>query len=170
MKPKGTFQLRLIVPVLVLALVGTQFSYAQQAAVSSPPPAEAQDIPPMPPLATDKGTAPQSGATQSDPLPDSPGAVQSAQLAPPAQPSQAMPKEAPPQRPQEPLGTAAAETVPTLGIAASQPAGAALAPGKQRRVRTILISLGAALGVGAAVGATMALSQASPGRPPGATH
>jgi len=55
-----------------------------------------------------------------------------------------------------------------MGIAASQPAGAALAPAKQRRVRTILITVGAILGAGAAAGVTMALSEGSPSKPPGA--
>jgi hypothetical protein len=73
-----------------------------------------------------------------------------------------------PQNPShEPVGTAAAEAVPTVGVAASRPSGAAMAPAKQRRVRSILIKTGAIIGVGVAVGTTMALSQASPGRPPG---
>jgi hypothetical protein len=68
----------------------------------------------------------------------------------------------------QPLGTAAAESIPTMGIAASQPAGAAVAPAKQRRVRTILIRVGAVVGIAAAVGVTVALSEGSPSRPPGA--
>jgi hypothetical protein len=73
----------------------------------------------------------------------------------------------PPQRPHEPMGTAAAESVAVTGVAASRPAGAAVAPAKQRRVRSILIKVGAVVGVGVAVGTTMALSQGSPSRPPG---
>ncbi len=72
------------------------------------------------------------------------------------------------QTPREPVGTAAAETIQTTGVAASRPAGAALAPAKQRRVRSILIKVGALVGVGVAVGTTMALSQGSPSKPPGA--
>jgi hypothetical protein len=68
----------------------------------------------------------------------------------------------------EPLGTAAAESVPTMGIAASRPAGAALAPPKQRRVRSILIKTGAVIAAGAAVGVVVALSEGSPSKPPGA--
>jgi hypothetical protein len=69
--------------------------------------------------------------------------------------------------PQEPLGTAAAESLPTSGIAASRPAGAAVAPAKQRRVRSILIKVGVVVGAGVAIGTTMALSQGSPSKPPG---
>jgi cytoskeletal protein RodZ len=67
----------------------------------------------------------------------------------------------------EPAGTAAAESVKTTGVAASKPAGAAIAPAKQRRVRSILIGVGAIVGAGVAVGATAALSKASPSKPPG---
>ena len=73
----------------------------------------------------------------------------------------------PPQQPHEAVGTAAAESVVVTGVAASRPAGAAVAPAKQRRVRTLLIKVGALVGVGVAVGTTMALSQGSPSRPPG---
>jgi len=117
-------------------------------------------------------------------LPDSPGIVkrQSAthtptQLAsdqeteppqdstlPPAPPTPSPPEKSP----HEPLGTAAAESIPTMGIAASRPAGAALAPAKQKRVRSILIKVGAVVGVGVAVATTVALSEGSPSRPPGA--
>lgn len=69
---------------------------------------------------------------------------------------------------QQPAGTAAARTANPAGVAASEPAGAAIAPAKQRRVRTILISVGAVLGAGAALGAVAALSAGSPSRPPGA--
>ena len=71
------------------------------------------------------------------------------------------------QTPPQALGTAAAESVQTTGVPASRPAGAAVAPAKQRRVRSILIKVGALVGVGVAVGTTMALSQGSPSRPPG---
>jgi len=68
----------------------------------------------------------------------------------------------------QPVGTAVAQPLQTTGIAASRPAGAAVAPAGQRRVRTILIRAGALVGAGVAIGTTMALSQASPSRPPGA--
>jgi hypothetical protein len=70
--------------------------------------------------------------------------------------------------PQKPVGTATAEAPDTTGIAASQPAGAAIAPAKQRRVRTIVIKVGAIIGVAAAVGTVVALSEATGSKPPGA--
>lgn len=190
MKTEGGLQLPSIVPVLVLALLLNPFAYGLPQEASSGPSANAQSDDLRTPQSssvvykTDDKRADEGSdnsdpakpvATQSDSiqpsssqLPDSPGSVQSrsvqsAQLAPPPLPSQALPQA----QPKEPLGTAAAETVPTMGVAASQPAGAALAPAKQRRVRTILITVGAILGAGAAVGATMALSEGSPSKPPG---
>ena len=177
MKTKSGLHLQVIVPALVLALLMNPFAYAQSQQAAPVPPADPQpqneeaahdasDIPPLPPEPNSDATSPAI-----DPLPDSPGAVrqQSAQLVPPM-PAQNQPH--PPQqqqtRPTEPVGTAVAETVPTMGVAASRPAGAALAPAKQRRVRTILIRMGAVLGAGAAVGLTMALSEGSPSKPPGA--
>jgi len=67
----------------------------------------------------------------------------------------------------QPVGTAAAEALPITGVAASRPAGAALAPARQRRVRTVLIRVGSLVGAGVAIGTTMALTQGSPSRPPG---
>jgi hypothetical protein len=68
---------------------------------------------------------------------------------------------------QQPQGTAAGQVQPTTGTAASQPAGAAIAPAKQRRSRSLLIRLGILAGAGIAVGTVVALSSASPSRPPG---
>ena len=66
---------------------------------------------------------------------------------------------------QEPVGTAAATFIKTTGVAASRPAGAAIAPAKQRRARSILIKVAAIAGAGVAVGAVVALASASPSRP-----
>lgn len=70
--------------------------------------------------------------------------------------------------PQKPVGTAAAEAVPASGVAASEPAGVAIAPAKQHRVRTIVLRMGAIVGAGVAVGSVVALTQATPSKPPGA--
>jgi hypothetical protein len=70
--------------------------------------------------------------------------------------------------PQKPVGTAAAGAPETSGIAASQPAGVAIAPAKQRRVRTIILRTGAIIGAGVAVGAVVAMTEATPSKPPGA--
>lgn len=69
---------------------------------------------------------------------------------------------------QKPVGTAAAGTIPASGIAASQPAGVAVAPAKQHRVRTIVLRMGAIIGAGVAVGSVVALTEATSSKPPGA--
>jgi len=69
------------------------------------------------------------------------------------------------QEPAQPVGTAAAPYERTMGIAASRPAGAAIAPAKQKRVRTILISVGVIVAAGVAVGAVAGLSHASSSHP-----
>ena len=52
-------------------------------------------------------------------------------------------------------------------MAASQPAAVAIAPAKQRRVRTIVIRLSAIAGAGVAVGTVAALTRGTPSKPPG---
>jgi hypothetical protein len=69
---------------------------------------------------------------------------------------------------QRPVGTAAAGSVPVSGIAASQPSGVAIAPAKQRRVRTIVLKVGAIVAAGVAVGSVIALTEATSSKPPGA--
>ena len=111
-------------------------------------------------------------------LPDSPGATLS-QLQEPAngQNGSAQPQTTPApqtavsgqsQEEQRPVGTAAAEAPKVSGITAAQPAGVAIAPGKQRRVRTIVLKVGAIVGAGAALGTVIALTAATPSKPPGA--
>lgn len=130
-----------------------------------------QNDPPAPSPATQE--TPQS-ATPAQELPNPASAAQ--QNAPQAQnqnntansdSQQNSQNQQPPTKTREPLGTAAAEAIPITGVAASRPAGAALAPAKQRRVRSILIKVGAIAGAGAAVGIAFALSKGSPSTPPG---
>jgi hypothetical protein len=64
-----------------------------------------------------------------------------------------------------PVGTAAAPYVKTNGVAASMPAGAAIAPGKQRRIRSIAIRVGLLVGAGVAIGTVVAASAGSSSRP-----
>jgi anti-anti-sigma factor len=109
-----------------------------------------------------------SGPSEPETLPDSPGAVRSQTDDNNSQPS--APQPSPNQQQtgaQAPVGTAAAEFIKTTGVAASAPAGAAIAPAKQRRARSVLIKVGAIVGACVAVGAVVALSAASPSRPPG---
>jgi hypothetical protein len=67
---------------------------------------------------------------------------------------------------QQPQGAAAARVLHTTGAAAYQPAGAAIAPTKQRRSRSFLIRMGVLAAAGIAVGSVVALSAASPSKPP----
>lgn len=66
---------------------------------------------------------------------------------------------------QKPVGTAAAPPESAAGVTAARPAGAVIAPAKQRRVRTILIRVGLLVGAGVALGTVMALSHATPSQP-----
>jgi hypothetical protein len=126
-------------------------------------------------------TTGQSGTkiNNGEPLPDSPGAVRSRSLdTKPAEDSIALLEQgqnesssaAPAQTApvQRPVGTAAAGASNVNAIAASQPAGVAIAPAKQHRVRTIILKTGAIIAAGVAVGAIVALTAATPSKPPGA--
>jgi len=103
--------------------------------------------------------------SQSTSLPDSPGSVR---LQAQAEIPQSDGQQSSSKGTQEPVGTAAAESVETTGVAASNPAGAAIAPAKQRRTRALLIKVGALVGAGVAIGTVAALASGSPSRPPGA--
>jgi hypothetical protein len=65
----------------------------------------------------------------------------------------------------KPVGTAAAPYEKTTGVAASRPAGAVIAPAKQRRARYFLIRISVVVGAAVAVGTVVALSHGSPSRP-----
>jgi len=135
-------------------LVGIATTFAMAASLLSEP-LLAQDTtpPPQTPAAQD--------TTQPPPveLPENPG--RSSQSTPSAAPATATP-----QAPQ-PSGTAAAPAVQVSGSAASKPAGVAIAPPKQRQVRSWLIKFGFIAGAGVAIGTVAALSAGSPGRVPG---
>jgi hypothetical protein len=106
-----------------------------------------------------------SDSTKSDAqLPESPGTTQVKQDSPSTVPSPQTQTET------QPGGTAAAPAVPVTGNAVSRPAGAAVAPPKQRQSRSFLIKLGLIAGAGVALGTVAALSLSSPARVPGSTH
>lgn len=67
--------------------------------------------------------------------------------------------------PEKPVGAAAAPGESAAGVTAARPAGAVIAPAKQRRVRAILIRVGLLVGAGVALGTVMALSHATPSQP-----
>lgn len=107
----------------------------------------------------EKQNAPRSANPA--PLPDAPSAQSTA-----ADQNQNNNNDNSPQ--QAPEGTAAAQVAKTKGGAASRPAGAAIAPAKQRRTRSLLIKMGVITGAGVALGSVYALTHGSPARPPGA--
>ena len=91
---------------------------------------------------------------QNAPLPDAPQ-PQSAQAPQGQQPAPV------------PSGAAGAKAATVKGAPAAQPAGAAVAPARQRGHHSLLIKLGLVAAGGIAVGAAVALSERSPSRPPG---
>ncbi|MFZ1141233.1 MAG: hypothetical protein WAN76_18775 [Candidatus Sulfotelmatobacter sp.] len=109
----------------------------------------------MPLLASPPQQSSSVGQKQDDPLPD----------APQSQPAQTSPDQEPAA---VPSGTAGAKAASVKGAPVSQPAGAAVAPPRQRSHRSLLIKLGVLAGAVMAVGTVVALSQRSPARPPGA--
>lgn len=69
------------------------------------------------------------------------------------------------QNPNEPVGTAAAPVVTPEGAPASRPAGAAIAPIKQRRTRSFAIRVALLVGAAVAIGTVAGTSLASPSHP-----
>ena len=115
------------------------------------------------------GTTAGTQSASASELPDSPGATQSNNNPQPQPSSPPASNSRPPAQPraQQPVGTAAADLERTTGVAAATPAGNAIAPSKQRRVRLLVLKVGAILGAGVAIGTVAALSNGSPSHPPG---
>lgn len=176
MRTKIDLQLRVIVALMAMALLLQPTASAEERPNLSSgqevqTPAQTVDAPQS--SASHPGDVTLAPAQPLDnQLPDSPGALQSktddgVQSQSNGQSAVQQPRREQENRLHEPVGTAAAEWLPVMGVAASRPAGAALAPAKQRRARAVVIKVGALLAAGAAVGTVMALSEASPSRPPG---
>jgi len=66
---------------------------------------------------------------------------------------------------QAPVGTAVAPYEKTTGVGASRPAGAVIAPAKQRRARSFAIRVAIVVGAAVAIGTVVALSRGSSSRP-----
>jgi hypothetical protein len=179
-----TFARTALVLVLVTALTGAPSALAQQSQPASTPNSAPTPAPQSDQASPQQPTqTPVPGNTQVDPnqgpiepvapstLPDSPSASQPQNQQPatvqtaPAGNAPAVPSG---HRPIDPQGAATAESAPTLGGAASKPAGAAIAPAKQRQMRSFLIKLGAIAGAGAALGTIYALTRGTSSMPPGA--
>ncbi len=142
--PRLTFMLAAL--LLFVLLGGPQITQAWAAAPQQAAPQQNQ------------AAQPANAADQNaQPLPDSPGA---------AQPQQQR-QQAPGQDQHVPLGAATAQQGPTAGGAASKPAGSAIAPAKQRQVRSFLIKLGVIAAAGGAIGAVYALTRGTSSTPPG---
>jgi hypothetical protein len=124
-------------------------------------PAPAQTAPAQPAQTSQQDTAPQNHQPPVE-LPENPGQNNT------TQPSTTTPNvtQAAPQQRIEPNGTAVAPPIETSGGAASKPAGVAIAPPKQRQIRSLLIKLGVLAGAGVAIGTVVGLSAASPGHVP----
>lgn len=99
----------------------------------------------------------QTGAKESAP-------AQSASQSEASDSAQTNAGQQPKQSPQ-PVGTAAAPAEKPLGVAASRPAGAVIAPAKQRRARSIFIKVGVVVGACVALGTVAALSRSSSSTP-----
>jgi hypothetical protein len=101
--------------------------------------------------------------TQSQPTEETPAQPPSSTDAQPAVPNNNSPRT----NIQAPAGAAGAQRGQTAGSVASRPAGSAMAPAKQRQVRSVLIKLGAIAAAGAAVGTVYALTRGTSSVPPG---
>lgn len=168
---------RVVAGVLVLIVSSaTEPLLAQQASGQGSAPASqqapAQGSAPTQP-APAQGSAPPSqqappGQSTLPPieLPENPGQNSNRNQTPAVE--QPAPQSTAPQPGlQQPNGTAVAPPVEVSGGAASKPAGAAIAPPKQRQIHSLLIKLGFLAGAGVAIGTVVGLSAASPGHVPG---
>lgn len=156
---------RLLVALLVIPLGGTVDAFSQQA--PAPPPANAPASQSAPSQTTELAS---SSLLPADPSGEATPDAPQPQNAPPPSPQQnnAQPQSNPQQQqpgPPQPLGTAAAPYEQPNGITASRPAGAAIAPAKQRRTRTLFIRVGVLVAAAVAIGTVVALSSTSPSTP-----
>ena len=129
-------------------------AFAQQAG-SQPAGEVSSSAPQSPDANSSANTQPQAGGAQpadTNPLPETRTSTQEPQKEEPA----------------APVGTAVAPYEKGIGVAASRPAGAVIAPAKQKRTRSFLIKSALVLGAAVAVGSVVGLSSASPSRPAGA--
>ena len=164
---------RILTLALVVAIPGAAFAQDAPAAQSTTEPVQQQpqaqstspQRAPQQPSSTGPGVVDPSAAplTPAQPTPES----QQQQL--PSAPSSTTQTSAPkPSSPstQEPLGTAAAESIRAVGGGASRPAGTAIAPAKQKQSRSLLIKFGAVAAIGVAAGVVYALSRGTSSVPP----
>lgn len=139
-------ELAICLMISLAASLGTP-ALAQQATPGqqAAPPSSSQSIPQAPVAQPAPSTSqPANGNQQSDPQ---------------------QPAQNPQQNGNAPLGTAVAPYEKGVGVAASRPAGVVIAPAKQRRTRSMLISVALVVGAAVAIGTVIGLSKASPSEP-----
>jgi hypothetical protein len=150
--------------VVLLSVPFAEAATAPQEVAASTQQPQSTAVPKAQPETPDARTAPAEGdvnvavnAYPENPAPAAPQAT-------PAQPAQSS-SEQQQTPPSKPVGTAAAPYEKPTGVAASRPAGAVIAPAKQKRVRIILIRTAIVVGAAVAVGAVVGLSKGSPSKP-----
>jgi len=161
---------RLLAALLAVALGGVP-QLAAQTQQPAPEPQQQPAQPQQPNITADPAQGPIEpvpSTTQQEPEEETPGqeTLPAAPSTQAQQPAAQQPQST--SKPQEPAGTAAAGEAATVGGAASKPAGTAIAPAKQKQVRSLLIKLGAIAAAGAAIGIVYGLSKGTSSRPPGA--
>lgn len=147
--------------VLALAPLAAE---AQQQQTATPADAQSQ---------TQNGTQVNPAQGPLEPVPTTPDQNQLPETPQAQQPGQTVPAQTAPANPTpqpqnqtEPLGTATAPGVSSVGGGASKPAGVAIAPAKQKQYRSLLIKLGLIAAGGAALGTVYALSRGTSSVPP----
>jgi hypothetical protein len=157
----GPLVVALCAMLLIQPTLGTAQEPAQIAQASTPSANEISSSQPVEELPS--APVPQAPAKpQTQNQPQQPG--QQAQQTQPAQQQNQQTQQ--PSAPQQaPVGTAAAPYEKPTGVPGSRPAGAAIAPAKQRRVRAIVISLAVVLAGAGAIGAVAGMSKASHSQP-----
>ena len=167
MRVSASWQQRQIAGCLVILLA---VPFAEAAATRPQPAPSGQQAQTAPSAQTQNSDStidkPAANTTQPEASPNGSGAASSQKI---NQSQSSSPLPTAPDQQQNgtsnPVGTAAAPYDRTTGVAASRPAGAVVAPAKQKRTRSFLIRVGLVVGAGVAVGTVVALSAGSPSRP-----
>lgn len=150
---------QLIVILLAAALCGTAPGFGQQAGAQTRVSTTTSGLPDAPePIAKSSADA---AANEKSEIALSPSAQQPPQTGTSEAANSGQQQSSP-----KPVGTAAAPPEGAAGITASRPAGAVIAPAKQRRARAIFIRVGLLVGAGVALGTVLALTRATPNQPP----
>jgi hypothetical protein len=154
--------IRCVVVILFTGLFAAAPGLCQQTKSSGDPSAATVDLPEAP-----RPMPEPSAADAAYPGPPELALAAGAQDPGASQPGNSQPSAAQQQaNPQKPVGTAAAPPQSTVGYTASRPAGAVIAPAKQRRTRAILIRTALIVGAGVAIGTVLLLTHATPSQPP----